>query len=155
MIVQQSTAFRTAVCDRPLRSPASSHPSRETPLGLCASVSRRPKSSPHSATLRTSINRLQTNPHPKSTFAHPKSTVDLGCEPLIRVENGLRPPPSLTPYRPISTPKIRGFNQTQTVTDQKKFITGACTHCRGRATRQNHKLKFFTKNHVDKNYIRR
>ncbi len=63
----------------------------------------------------------QTNPHPKSTLAHPKSTVDLGCEPLIRVENGLRPPLSPTSYRPKSGPKIRESGQNQTATDQKNL----------------------------------
>ena len=61
----------------------------------------------------------QTNPHPKSTLAHPKSTVDLGCEQLIRGENGLRPPLSPTFYRPKSGPKIRESNQNQTATNQK------------------------------------
>ncbi len=42
----------------------------------------------------------QTNPHPKSTLAYPKSTVDLGLQPLIRVENGLIPTPSLADIRP-------------------------------------------------------
>jgi hypothetical protein len=58
-------------------------------------------------------------PQPKSTLAHPKSTVDLGCESLIRVENSLISTLLRTSYRPISTPKIRGLNQTQTVTDRK------------------------------------
>src|ERR1700722_11668508 len=61
----------------------------------------------------------QTNPRLASTFSHPKSTVDLGCEPLIRVENGLRSPLSPTCYRPISGPKIRESNRIQTVTDRK------------------------------------
>ncbi len=65
------------------------------------------------------LHHPQTNPHPKSTLANPKSTVDLGCEPLIRVENGLRPPLSPTCYRPISGPKLRESNQNQTVTNQK------------------------------------
>jgi hypothetical protein len=64
----------------------------------------------------------QTNPHPKSTLAHPKSTVDLGCEGLIRVENGLRPPLSPTYYRPKSGPKIKESNQNQTATNQKIYF---------------------------------
>ena len=68
----------------------------------------------------------QTNPHLKSTLAHPKSTVDLGCEPLIRVENGLRPPLSPTSYRPKSGPKIRESNQNQTVTNRKILRQAAC-----------------------------
>jgi hypothetical protein len=61
----------------------------------------------------------QTNPLPKSTLAHPKSTVDLGCEELIRVDNGLNSSPSPTRYRLKSGPKIKKFNQTQTVTGRK------------------------------------
>ena len=64
----------------------------------------------------------QTNPRLTSTLAHPKSTVDLGGEGLIRVENGLRPPLSPTCYRPISGPKIKESNQNQTVTGRKIFI---------------------------------
>jgi hypothetical protein len=52
---------------------------------------------------------------------HPKSTVELGHEPLIRVENGLRSPLSPTSYRPKSGPKIRESNQNQTVTSQKIY----------------------------------
>src|SRR3984957_2417007 len=63
----------------------------------------------------------QTNPRLASTFSHPKSTVDLGCEPLIRVENGLRSPLSPTCYRPISGPKIRESNRIQAVTDRKIY----------------------------------
>ncbi len=64
----------------------------------------------------------QTNPHPKSTVAHHKSTVDLGYEGLIRVENGLRPPLSPTYYRPKSGPKIKESNQNQTATNQKIYF---------------------------------
>ena len=63
---------------------------------------------------------------PKSTLANPKSTVDLGCEPLIKVENSLISTPSRTAYRPISTQKIKGFSQNQTVTNRKKLITSHC-----------------------------
>jgi len=59
-------------------------------------------------------------PHPQ-TNPHPKSTVDLGCEGLIRVENGLRAPLSPTCYRPISGPKIKESNQNQTATHQKIY----------------------------------
>jgi hypothetical protein len=59
--------------------------------------------------------------YPKSTLAHPKSTVDLECEPLIRVENGLRAPLLLTGYRPISGPKIKESNQNQTAANQKIY----------------------------------
>ncbi len=59
-------------------------------------------------------------PHP-STNPHPKSTVELGHEPLIRVENGLKSPLSPTCYRPKSGPKIRESNQNQTATNRKKI----------------------------------
>ena len=59
-----------------------------------------------------------THPHPKSTLTHPKSTVDLGYEGLIRVKNGLRSPLLPTGYRPISGPKIKESNQNQTATNQ-------------------------------------
>ena len=55
---------------------------------------------------------------------NPKSTVEVGCEELIRVENTLRSPLSSTCYRPISTPKIKGFNQTQNRLNRKYFIAG-------------------------------
>ena len=85
---------------------------------------------PREARIRTAANspkiqhcfpHPQTNPHPKSTLAHPKSTVELGHEPLIRVENGLRSPLSPTSYRPKSGPKIRESNQNQTATNRKKI----------------------------------
>ncbi len=40
---------------------------------------------------------------------HPKSTVDLGHEPLMRVENGLRTPLSPTAYKPIIRPENKGI----------------------------------------------
>ena len=61
-----------------------------------------------------------TSPHPKSTLAHPKSTLDLDCEGLIKVENGLSTPILPHCYLPISGPKIRKSNQNQTATSQKK-----------------------------------
>jgi hypothetical protein len=60
-------------------------------------------------------------PHPKSTLTHPKSIVDLGCELLIRVENGLRSASPRTCYRLKSALKIKESNQTQTVTGRKKL----------------------------------
>jgi hypothetical protein len=63
----------------------------------------------------------QTIPHPKSTLAHPKSTVGLGCELLIWGKNGLRPPLSLTCYRPKSGPKTKESNQNQTAANQKIY----------------------------------
>ncbi len=85
---------------------------------------------PREARIRTAANspkiqhcfsHPQTNPHPKSTLAHPKSTVDLRCEGLIRVENGLRSPLLPTGYRPISGPKIKESNQNQTAANQKIY----------------------------------
>jgi hypothetical protein len=50
-----------------------------------------------------------THFHTKSTLANPKSTVDLGCEPLIRGENDLRPPLSPTRYQLIIRPENKGI----------------------------------------------
>jgi hypothetical protein len=60
----------------------------------------------------------------KSTAGSPKSTVDLGIELLIRVENGLQSPVSPAyrhPFRPITTRQWRHANQKQTDADQKIF----------------------------------
>jgi hypothetical protein len=86
-------------------------------------------------------------PNPKSTFPHRKSTVDLGYEPLIRVKNGLRSTPSRTDYRPISGPKIKGFNQTQTVTDQKNSITDCYVACLPARTAAAPNLRSSAENH--------
>src|SRR5580698_2336479 len=62
--------------------------------GIC-SISLHPGGVPESADgyLIRPISPIRPiPPHPKSTLAHSKSTVDLGHEPLIKVENGLRPP---------------------------------------------------------------
>jgi hypothetical protein len=85
---------------------------------------------PREARIRTAANspKIQHStlkiqhcfPHPQ-TNPHPKSTVDLGCEGLIRVENGLRSPLLPTGYRPISGPKIKESNQNQTATHQKIY----------------------------------
>ncbi len=64
----------------------------------------------------------QANPHPKSTMAHPKSTLDLGCEGLIRVENGLRPPLSPTCYQPKSGPKIYSASLIIPASHSKCFL---------------------------------
>jgi hypothetical protein len=87
----------------------------------CGPREARIKTAANSPKIQHYFPHPQTNPHPKSTLAHPKSTVDLGCELLIRVENGLRPPLSPTSYRPKSGPKIRESNQNQTVTGQKNL----------------------------------
>jgi hypothetical protein len=85
---------------------------------------------PREARIRTAANspKIQNStlkiqhcfPHPQ-TNPHPKSTVDLGYEGLIRVENGLRSPLLPTGYRPISGPKIKESNQNQTATHQKTY----------------------------------
>jgi hypothetical protein len=49
----------------------------------------------------------------------PKSTVDLQCEPLIKVENGFRPPIPQPVTNQQSGPKIKESNQNQTVTNRK------------------------------------
>jgi hypothetical protein len=64
----------------------------------------------------------QTNPHPQSTLAHPKSTVDLGCEGLIKFENGLRPHLSPTCYRPIIRPENKGIKPNSNRYKPKNFI---------------------------------
>jgi len=61
---------------------------------------------------------------PKSTVANPKSTVDLGCEQLIRVENTL-----LTsilqdhrhPFSSTMTRHLRHTNENRTATHQKIY----------------------------------
>ena len=66
----------------------------------------------------------QTNPHPKSTLANPKSTVDLGCERLIWGENGFRSFLShghRHPFRPTTTRQSKGTDQIQTATHQKIY----------------------------------
>ncbi len=92
----------------------------------CGSREARIRITANSPTIQNSTLKIQNwFPHPQ-TNPHPKSTVDLGCEPLIRVENGLRSPPSRICYRPISGPKIRESNRIQAVTDRKNFITDHC-----------------------------
>jgi len=91
---------------------------REARIKIAADL---PKIQNSTLTIQHCFPHPPTHPHPKSTVAHPKSTVDLGCEGLIRVENGLRPPLSPTFYRPISGPKIRESNQNQTAAHQKIY----------------------------------
>jgi hypothetical protein len=96
-------------------------------------------------------------PHLKSTFAHPKSTVDLGCERLIWVENGLGSPLSPTSYRPISAPKIKESNQTQTVTGRKNFIMGTVTQspvAPGRGVLRKKNCLFFMRLHPNAQPVR-
>ncbi len=64
----------------------------------------------------------QTTPHPQSTLAHPKSTLALGCEGLIKVENGLRPHLSPTCYRPIIRPENKGIKPNSNRYKPKNLI---------------------------------
>jgi hypothetical protein len=71
-----------------------------------------------------SMPRPPTNPHLKSTLPNPKSTVDLGCEPLIRVENTSLP--SILPDRrhlfaSTTTQHLRRANRTPTAAHQKTY----------------------------------
>jgi hypothetical protein len=61
-------------------------------------------------------------PNPKSTMRYPKSTVDLGLEPLIWGKNTLQTPPlpcRRHPFRPITTREWKHVSQNQTKPDQK------------------------------------
>jgi hypothetical protein len=64
---------------------------------------------------------LPHHPHPKSTLANPTSTVDLGCEPLIKVENGLRPPLPPTRRRSIIRPENKGIQPKSNRHKPKNF----------------------------------
>jgi hypothetical protein len=66
--------------------------------------------------------RFQANSQHKSTVAHSKSNVDLGCELLIWSKNGLQPlasPACRRSFRPITTTKRNRANQKPTETGQK------------------------------------
>src|ERR1700744_4190248 len=65
--------------------------------------------------------RSQTTSNSKSALAHPKSTVDLGCEPLIKVENGLISTPPQTSYKPIIRPENKGIKPKSNRHKPKKF----------------------------------
>jgi len=75
---------------------------------------------------------------------HPKSTVELGHEPLIRVENGLRPPFSPACYRPLIRPENKGIKPKSSRHKPKFFITGRYALCVvvGECGRQNHERLF-------------
>ena len=71
-------------------------------------------------------------PNPKSILPYPKSTLDLRCEGLIWVENGLTP--SLFPgcwhsFRPIMTREAQGPCQNQTAANQKKYFSKVDSGC--------------------------
>ncbi len=53
---------------------------------------------------------------------NPKST--LGCERLIKGENGLRPPLSATRHKPIIRPENKGIKPKSNRHRPKNFITG-------------------------------
>jgi hypothetical protein len=60
--------------------------------------------------------------NPKSTPAHPKSTIDLGLEPLIWVKNGLQTPllPACRPsFRATMTRELWNAGQIQTNTGKQ------------------------------------
>jgi hypothetical protein len=63
-------------------------------------------------------------PYPKSTPAHTKSTVDLGHEPLIRVENRLVSHPSPTCHKPIIRPENKGIRPKSNRHKPKIFVVG-------------------------------
>jgi hypothetical protein len=90
--------------------------------GGCASVAP----TPHPMT------RPPTNPKLKSTLPLPESTVDLGCEALIRVENRLVPSPVRGHWRafcPMMTWQSRGCDQNQTGTGRKKIFARVDSGC--------------------------
>jgi hypothetical protein len=68
--------------------------------------------------------RSQTISNPKSTRACPKSTVDLSCEPLIKVENSLRSSLSPTRHKPIIRPENKGIRPKSNRHRPKNFTLG-------------------------------
>ena len=78
----------------------------------------------------------------------PKSTVDLGCGPLIKVENGLKPPLSPTSYRPIIRPENKGIKRKSNRHRPKNFTISLCVWWpsarTGRADRQNRQRRSST-----------
>ena len=61
------------------------------------------------STLGTHMLAVIQSPNPQSTLAHPKSIVDSGSEPLIRVENSLVSHRSQACYKPIIRPENKGI----------------------------------------------
>jgi hypothetical protein len=73
------------------------------------------------------------NPKPKSTLLHPESTVDLGCETLIWVENDLVQTLLRGCWRsfcPITTGTSRGFDKNQTDTERIIFFRTVDLGCK-------------------------
>jgi hypothetical protein len=83
-----------------------------------------------------SVAKTITTPQPKSTPPHPKSTVDLGCEELIRVENA--------PLSPLFPGHQRSFNliTTQRLTRANRMRTAAHQKIYSLESRQNQKPSF-------------
>jgi hypothetical protein len=59
---------------------------------------------------------------PKSTFAHSKSTFDLGRELLIKVENYLISPLPPTSYKPLIKPQNMGIEPKSNLYRPKRFV---------------------------------
>ena len=95
-------------------------PVRALQVHFCTFDSRTGSSNP-TQELRSIPDRPE-NSNPKSTPANPKSTVDLGLEPLIWVENTLQKP-LLAVWRhsncQITTRQLNTENQKRTETNQK------------------------------------
>src|ERR1700677_3126054 len=75
------------------------------------------------------LHPMTPKPKRKSTIARPKSTVDLGFEPLIRVENDLQTPFLLGyrhSFRPITTLEWRACKPK---TGRSRPKTESCPHC--------------------------
>jgi hypothetical protein len=64
--------------------------------------------------------------NPQSTLPHPKSTVDLGCEGLIKVENGLVQTSPPTCHRPKIRPENKGIKPITNRHKPKNFIISLC-----------------------------
>jgi hypothetical protein len=72
--------------------------------------------------------RLIQFPHPQAN-PHPKSTLDLSCEGLIKVENGLRPPLSPTRYQLIIRPENKGIKPKSNRHRPKIFKISGVSWC--------------------------
>jgi hypothetical protein len=71
-------------------------------------------------------------PHPKSTLPYSKSTLDLGCEGLIWVENGFVMPRSGTlrhTFHPITTRPSKTSSQMPNAAKLKKYLSGIDLRC--------------------------
>ena len=87
--------------------------------GACRAVAQRRRMRASHFPPKALINSL-----PKSTRPNPKSTVDLGCEQLIRVENTLFTfilPDRRHPFSSTMTQHLRRTNGNRTATHQKIY----------------------------------